>query len=127
MATINNVRLDRPVEFSGYRLEGNTLEDNTDYVDAHFVENCIYTMSPQDIQNFISELRERDNLQLIEESLQGLWLKEDGTPTKSSMPNLSDLKAAMSETNSFPKEFIELVSQWEKLGVNDITITFEEK
>ncbi|MCS6271831.1 hypothetical protein G3489_19340 [Shewanella baltica] len=118
MATINDVRLDKPVEFLGYLVEG---------VHSRPVDGCEYVMSADDAQTFADSLKEKNEQLLIEETLQGLCERTDGTKLKTAFPTMSDFKAVVTNLESFPRALLDLLPVWESKGVNEVTISFEEK
>ncbi|MDH1848004.1 hypothetical protein [Aeromonas caviae] len=115
MATIDSVKLDRPVEFMPY-CHGEPL-DNT----QHFF------MDAECVQPFIDELTEMGKIDLIEESLQSLWMRKDGTLLKTAFPDLDDFKSTAEKMKSIPRELAESLCKWKSLGANEIDISFEQK
>jgi len=116
MAKIKDVDLDLPVEFSAYHKKDCLIG---------WIENTeVFIMQPKDAKSFISELNENDLLELIEESLQSLAQRNDGTQLLTAMPYLSEVKAVFSELSSVPNELLSLLAEWEVLGCNIVDISF---
>lgn len=63
-------------------------------------------------------------LELIEESLQSLAQRNDGTQLLTAMPYLSEVKAVFSKLSSVPNELLSLLAEWEVLGCNIVDISF---
>lgn len=115
MATIDSVKLDRPVEFMPY-CQGDPLDDA-----QHFF------MDAECVQPFIDELTEIGRIDLIEESLQSLWMRTDGTLLKTAFPDLDDFKSTAEKMKSIPMELVEALCKWNSLGADEIYISFEQK
>lgn len=115
MSIIDVVRLHKPVEVDGYLKNG------------HALSGCRYLMGAEDIQNFVKALRETDRLEFIEETLQQLWMKEDGTKTKSSWTSIDEFVEVASSVEGFPQELIDLVESWREKHVVEVMLTFEQK
>ncbi|MUK94766.1 hypothetical protein GNP80_20355 [Aliivibrio fischeri] len=136
MAKITDVKLDQPVEFIPYVNTGahsSCLVDESKEIDS-------LIMSPDKVQFLINELTELDKLDILEETLQGISCRHDGTPLKTAFPDLIEFKVIIQHINhiyTYPvpsslyalplKELADKLSQWEKLGANEINIEFEEK
>lgn len=118
MATIDDVRLDRTVEFFGYVLDG---------VHSIPIDGCEYEMSAEDAQAFIDTLKRKNELQIIEETLQGMCERKDGTKLKTAFPTMSQFKTVVTDLKSFPRALFDLLPVWESKGVNEIIIHFEER
>ena len=119
MARIEDTNLDLPVEFMPYQKNGSF---------STYIKNVeSYFMQPDDTKNFISELKEKGFLELIEESLQSLAQRSDGTQLLTAMPSLSEVKAVFSELQSIPIELLSLLTEWEALGCNELDISFVKK
>lgn len=118
MATMDDVRLDSAVEFFGNVIDG---------VHSIPVEGCEYEMSAEDAQAFIDSLKRKNELQLIEETLQGVCKRQDGTKLKTAFPTMSQFKTVVTDLKSFPRELFDLLPVWESKGVNEIIIHFEER
>lgn len=118
MATIDDVRLDRTVEFFGNVLDG---------VHSIPIDGCEYEMSAEDAQTFIDSLKRKNELQLIEDTLQGICKRKDGTKLKTAFPTMSQFKTVVADLNSFPSSLLDLLPVWESKGVNEIIIHFEER
>ena len=116
MAKIKDVDLDLPVEFSPYQKKDCLID---------WIENTeVFIMQPEDAKSFISELNENGLLELIEESLQSLAQRNDGTQLLTAMPYLSEVKAVFSKLSSVPNELLSLLAEWEVLGCNIVDISF---
>ncbi len=116
MARIKDVDLDLPVEFSPYQKKDCLID---------WIENTeVFIMQPEDAKSFISELNENGLLELIEESLQSLVQRNDGTQLLTAMPYLSEVKAVFSRLSSVPNELLNLLAEWEVLGCNIVDISF---
>ncbi len=118
MATIQNVSLDEPVEFWGHHNEG--------ICSTPVNENAKYVMDSTTAKRFIDELTQLNQLSLIEASLQGLAVREDGAPLLTAYPTLEAFKAVCSQMKSLPQELKETLSQWEEWSVKNIVIDFVE-
>lgn len=119
MARIEDTNLDLPVEFTPYQKNG-SFSTYIKNVDSYF-------MKPEDTKKFISELNEKGFLELIEESLQSLAQRSDGTQLLTAMPSLSEVKAVFSELQNIPIELLSLLTEWEALGCNELDISFVKK
>lgn len=116
MAKIKDVDLDLPIEFSPYQKKDCLID---------WIENAeVFIMQPEDAKSFISELNENGLLELIEESLQSLAQRNDGTQLLTAMPYLSEVKAVFSKLSSVPNELLSLLAEWEVLGCNIVDISF---
>lgn len=119
MATIDSVKLDRPVEFMPYVKRGCYSEPIDD-------AQCFF-MDAECVQPFIDELIEMGRLDLIEESLQSLCMRTDGTLLKTAFPDLDDFSATAEKMKNIPRELVEALCKWKSLGANEIDISFEKK
>lgn len=119
MATTKDVKLDKPVQFWPYYENGGH---------ASPIEGAKpYIMKPIDVQTMIESLIKVNQLDLIEESLQGLSVRNDGTKLKTAMPLLAEVKATFALIDTVPAELSDLVQAWEIQGANEIHIDFEER
>ena len=117
MATIKDVRMDRPIEFVPYIVEGihGRPIDTTSLV-LSVAESCL----------LIDSLTDAGQLSVVEESLQGLCERNDGTKLKTALPTLEELSLALTKIDSTPLALSNSLFEWEKLGCNEVLIHFEE-
>jgi hypothetical protein len=113
MARIEQCRLDRPVVIYPYFNKGGFMEQ----VDGAKP----LTLAAPKAEMFIKELRCNENLDLIEESLQSMAQREDGTLLLSSFTSVSEF---IKKTNGFFE--MSLINSWIDKGCNQIHIDFEE-
>ena len=116
MSSINNVKLDRPIEIIGFII--------TDCY-SEYVPDCHYLMSVKDGKQFIDSLKTNNLLNIITDTLQSLSMRKDGTNLETAMPSIQEFKNAVITLDGFPQELIDLLPDWEKNGVNEINIQFE--
>jgi len=117
MATLNDVYQDKPIEFMPYYTEG-----------SHSKPVCDESVFLNEVesQRFCDSLASADQKLLVEETLQGLCQRNDGTLLKSAFPSLTEFKMAV-KTISVPKKLLDAVRSWESMGCNEILIHFEER
>lgn len=118
MATVSDVRLDRPVEIYPCKIVGAT---------SYPMKGELFVFTPDQASIFIDELMALERLNLIEETLQGLAQRTDGTLLKTAFPNVSETYEVISEMNSLPSGFKEKLDEWISSGSNEISFNFEEK
>ncbi|MCQ9090988.1 hypothetical protein [Vibrio alginolyticus] len=118
MATIQNTNLNKPVEFWGHK--------NEDICSTPVNENAKFIMDSTTVKSFIDELTQLNQLSLIEASLQGLAVREDGTPLLTAFPTLEQFKAIIKKMNTIPQALKECIERWEALGANEMVIDFVE-
>lgn len=119
MATIQDVKLDVPVTFFASRVLG---------IRSSIIESAItYSMEPHQTKAFISELKDQALLPLIEDTLQSLAQRKDGTLLKHAFPTLDEVKQAFTRLSSIPDDLRNLLNQWEDAGANEVLIEFEQK
>ncbi len=119
MATITDVKLDKPVEFCPYYQRGGY---------ASPIDGAqSFIMKPDDAQTLVKSLIKVNKLDLIEESLQSLAVRRDGTILKTAMPLLSEVKASLSLIDSVPYDLLKMIHAWELQGANEIHIDFEAR
>ncbi len=117
MATLEDVKLDAPVEFSPYvNASGHSRPLNTAY----------FVLGSSLVKAFFDELQEKGKLEIIEDTLQGLSQRADGTLLKTAFPSLTEFKSAVQDMTSTPKKLLDLLLEWESNGANEIDIAFEE-
>lgn len=119
MATINKANLNLPVEFWGHQNDG--------YCSSPLNENTKYVMDSTTVKLFIDELTQFNQLSLIEESLQCISKRLDGTPVLTAFPTLEQFKSVSKQMNTIPQELQENIDQWEALGANEISIDFAKR
>lgn len=115
MVTISSVKLDRPIEFMPY-INNRPLD-----------EKLFFFMDAERVQSFISELSELGKIGLIEETLQSLCMRADGTLLKTAFPDLDAFITVAEKMKTVPKELIEALSKWKLLGADEVDIHFEQK
>lgn len=118
MATISDVRLDRPIVIYPCITEG---IHSTPIAGEEFILNSYQGAG------FIESLKSIDALCLIEETLQGLAQRDDGTLLKTAFPSFEDVSAIIHNINSLPSDFFVIVEKWKTLGSTEICFDFEEK
>ena len=118
MSAINNVRLDRPIEFIGYIV-------NDCYGEP--VSDCQYIMSVKNGQMFIDSLKANNSLALITDTLQSLSERLDGTVLETALPSMKEFKSVVTTLDGFPQDLIDLLAVWEEKGVNEVDISFERR
>lgn len=120
MATIESVKLNKPLEFLPYvnptGCSGEPLGEDHNFI-----------LSESVVQNFVDELASLNRLDLIEETLQSLYQRKDGTPLKTAFPNIKDFRSVAAHMNSIPQELKNLLDTWVELGAHEIDIIFEAK
>lgn len=119
MAKIDSVKLDRPVEFMPYVKRDCYSEPIED-------AQCFF-MDAECVQPFIDELTEMGGIDLIEESLQSLCMRTDGTLLKTAFPDLDDFRSTAEKMKNIPRELVEAICKWKSLGANEIDISFEQR
>tara|TARA_B100002003_G_C14105441_1_gene531714 strand:+ start:491 stop:862 length:372 start_codon:yes stop_codon:yes gene_type:complete len=118
MAKISDIRLDMPVEIYPCRTEG---------VMTVPLDTQVYVLSPDQASKFISELKDLDKLSLVEETLQGLAERNDGTKLKTAFPSVDDFIEVARMTESLPTTLLPKIAAWKREGATEINIDFEEK
>jgi len=124
LATLNDIKIDRPIEFIAYKNDGNIhssyIENNGQLLEVTLNEACT--------KEFVEHLSKTKNKVLVEETLQGLAIRSDGTPLKTAFPTFNEFKKAIENIDrSMFKELINALPEWELCGCNEVVINFEEK
>tara|TARA_E500000331_G_C17105505_1_gene647213 strand:+ start:280 stop:639 length:360 start_codon:yes stop_codon:yes gene_type:complete len=118
MAKISDIRLDMPVEIYPCSTEG---------VMTVPLDTQAYVLSPDQASKFISELKDLDKLSLVEETLQGLAERNDGTKLKTAFPGVDDFIEVARMTESLPTTLLPKIAEWKREGATEINIDFEGK
>jgi len=118
MATVNDVKLDKPVEIYPSKTVGVTSTP---------LEVKPFILMPEQTVRFINELHSLNALSLIEETLQGLAQRTDGTLLKTAFPTLAEFQNTIEKMSSLPKELLTKLSEWSDMGATEINLDFEEK
>jgi len=81
-------------------------------------------MSSEETILFLDELSLNDDLHIIEDTLQGLAMRTDGTYLLTAFPTLNDFKYVVNSMINIPEKLISLLMKWEEMGSNEISIDF---
>lgn len=117
---IDNVKLNKAVEFMPYVNSSGSFSQPLD-------ESELFILDANRVKPFIDELNKLNQLHLIEETLQGLSQRMDGTLLNTAFPDIESFKLVVSEMDSIPQELKGLLEKWVSLGAHEIHINFEEK
>ncbi|WP_435277349.1 hypothetical protein ACMAZF_20200 (plasmid) [Psychrobium sp. nBUS_13] len=118
MATMNNVKLDKAVEIYPSKTVGNISTS---------LEVKSFWLTPEQAQAFVKELVDLGCIKLIEETLQGLSKRTDGTPLKTAFPTLIEFEVVAKKVTSLPSEFFVNLQEWSTQGATEVNLDFEEK
>lgn len=121
MATLKDVFHDRPIQLVPYIVNEKGF--------GEYIENITpVTLTPQQSLAFIEHLVNSHNTNVIEESLQGICKRTDGTLLKSAMPSYSEFTRAIQgiDTSVFA-ELLNALPYWHHKGCNEVMIHFEER
>ncbi|MFS1426489.1 hypothetical protein LMH73_004750 [Vibrio splendidus] len=117
--TIEDVRLDKPVELWGFiNIDG--LSKPVD-CDNGFI------MQPEQAKAFIDELIELNEVELVQETLQRIAIREDGVGLVTAFPTTEEFNSVTTHMKSIPSDLKDKLKQWEELGANEIIFDFEER
>ncbi len=117
---INGVKLDKPVEFMPYVNSSGCFSKPLD-------EKEFFTLDAVHVKPFVDELTKLNQLHLIEETLQCLSERKDGTVLNTAFPDIKPFKLVASEMDSIPQELKDLLDKWDSQGAHEINIDFELK
>ncbi len=116
MSKIKDLNLDLPAEFYAVRTEG--------IMSRPLKNSKAYTMQPVELKEFVSELVCQGFSLFIEESLQSLAMRKDGTLLLTSFPEITEVKRVFSGLASVSSELSALVLEWESMGCTEVNIDF---
>jgi len=74
--------------------------------------------------SFIKELIKNDQFSVIEDTLQSLSQKQDGTLLLSSFPGVVDIEALIENSKVLPQDFKNVFSSWKKAGAIQVNFDF---
>ncbi|ENM5835050.1 hypothetical protein NTH44_003142 [Vibrio metoecus] len=117
---INGIKLDKPVEFIPYVNSSGCFAKPLD-------ENEFFILDAERVKPFVDELTKLNQLHLIEETLQCLSERKDGTVLNTAFPDIKSFKSVASKMDSIPQELKELIEKWDSQGAHEIDISFELK
>ena len=118
MAVLEDVYHNRPVEIMPYVVKGIHSQPLT-------CKGII--LDPSQVEAFINYVIVTHQRQLIEETLQGLCKRDDGTLELSAFPSLADLKQAVSGIDEGVfDELLSSLRSWDSAGCNEVVLHFEE-
>lgn len=117
---IEGIKLDKAAEFRPYKNASGCFADLLD-------ENELFILDASLVKPFINELTRLNQLDLIEETLQCLSQRNDGTVLKTAFPNIQAFKQVAIEMQSVPKQLKVLLDKWQSQGAHEIHIDFELK
>lgn len=117
---VNGVKLDKPVEFMPYVNSNGSFSQPLD-------ESELFILDAEHVKPFIDELNKLDHLHLVEDTLQSLSQRKDGTLLNTAFPDIESFKLVTSEMDSIPQELKDLLEKWVSLGAHEIHINFEQK
>ncbi|MEM0550236.1 MULTISPECIES: hypothetical protein [Aeromonas] len=116
MSTIADVRLDLPAVFQAFTFIG---------CGSRPTQNCKQiTVAPEEIAPFIDALKSVDRLDLIEETLQDLAMRADGTLLKSASPSLTDFAKVVKQLSATPRTLLQALELWESTDCSEVMIDF---
>lgn len=142
--SVEEIDEDMLVKFLAQEVEGKT--DYSKYVDHDGLQYVdiekdveIYPYSGQtpisgetyrllslDAIAMLYQLKSMGQLSLIDDTLQSLCQRKDGTQLQTAFPDLSDVKACISRGLILPQALVEKINLWETMNCSEITFNFEE-
>lgn len=118
MATIKkNVNIEQPVTIYPCQMRGAT---------SFPIEGESYCLSPSEVKYFVTQLESMGKLELIEETLQGLSERLDGTLLLSAFPSIDNVKQCLKAGLMLPMPLLVKLEKWEGLGASEVNFDFVE-
>lgn len=117
MATLNDVNINAGVVVYPCQTQGITSSP---------IEGEHYSLSPFDTKYILSQLEQMGRLSLIEDTLQGLSQRLDGTKLKTAFPSLGEIKQCLNDGLMLPVPMLAMLEKWESLGATEISFDFVE-
>ena len=90
------------------------------------IDNQSYVLLAHEAKAMLSNLARMGKLSLITDTIQSLWVKNDGTNLQTAFPDLSDVKDCVQSGLCMPEGFLERIREWESLGATEINFDFVE-
>lgn len=90
------------------------------------IDNQTYILLAHEAVTMLSQLMSMGKLNLITDTIQSLWEKDDGTQLQTAFPNLIDVKECIKSGLHLPEGLLAKISVWEKLGATEINFDFVE-
>ncbi len=91
------------------------------------IEGQIYLLSSIDAKSMIEQLIGMGRLNLLNDTMQSLAERKDGTPLQTAFPSIVEVKNCIDNGLTLPESLLKKIKDWESLNYSEINFDFVEK